>query len=81
MILVVGFSFYKWRYAVYTRITLTLAPSEKSALIRLAERELRDPRAQAAIIIRQDLERRGLLPIGQNAGQNEAPNDRNTQSR
>jgi hypothetical protein len=43
------------------RITLSLEVPEKDALIKLAIRELRDPRAQAALIIRQDLERRGLL--------------------
>jgi hypothetical protein len=31
------------------------------ALRALAEHEYRDPRAQAALIIRQELERRGLL--------------------
>jgi hypothetical protein len=31
------------------------------ALRTLAEREYRDPRAQAALIIRQELQRRGLL--------------------
>lgn len=44
-----------------SRITLTLDPIEKKALSVLAEREFRDPRAQAALIIRQELERHGLL--------------------
>lgn len=44
------------------RITLTLNQNEKDALRILAEREFRDPRAQAALIIRNELERCGLLP-------------------
>jgi hypothetical protein len=43
------------------RITITLQPKEKTALRLLAERERRDPRAQAALIIRYELERIGLL--------------------
>lgn len=45
-----------------SRITLTLAPVEKTALLTLAEKEFRDPRAQAALIIRLELERLGFLP-------------------
>jgi hypothetical protein len=44
-----------------TRITISLKDPEKTALRALAEKEFRDPRAQAALIIRQELERRGLL--------------------
>lgn len=44
-----------------TRITLTLTPEEKAALIALAKQERRDPRYQAAIEIRQALERAGYL--------------------
>ena len=43
------------------RITIFLKTFEKDALLRLANKEYRDPRIQAALIIRQDLERRGLL--------------------
>ena len=43
------------------RITVSLMRSEKSALMQLAERERRDPRAQAAILIRRELERLGLI--------------------
>lgn len=46
-----------------TRITITLNEQEKSALRALSEIEFRDPRQQAALIIRQELERRGLLDI------------------
>jgi hypothetical protein len=44
-----------------TRITVSLKEAEKTALLELANEELRDPRAQAALIIRTELERRGLL--------------------
>ena len=44
-----------------TRITISLRDQEKTALRALAEKEFRDPRAQAALIIRQELERRGFL--------------------
>jgi len=43
------------------RITISLRDQEKTALRALAEKESRDPRAQAALIICQELERRGLL--------------------
>lgn len=38
-----------------------LAPSERAALTDHAERERRDPRDQAALLIRAQLERLGLL--------------------
>jgi hypothetical protein len=44
------------------RVSVTLQPEEKNALWALAQRERRDPRAQAALIIRRELERAGLLP-------------------
>lgn len=43
------------------RITVTLDLAEKAALGELAERQRRDPRAQAAYLIRQSLEQLGLL--------------------
>lgn len=45
-----------------SRVTVTLNPDERSALIALAQRERRDPRDQAAIVIRRALESAGLLP-------------------
>ena len=45
-----------------TRITLSLPAEVRDALWRLSEREFRHPRDQAALIIRLELERRGLLP-------------------
>jgi hypothetical protein len=44
-----------------SRITISLKSQEKIALHVLAEMECRDPRSQAILIIRQELERRGLL--------------------
>lgn len=44
------------------RMTVSLQQDERDALIVLAEHERRDPRAQAAMLIRRELERRGLLP-------------------
>lgn len=44
------------------RLTIPLAQEESDALWGIAKRERRDPRAQAALLIRQALERAGLLP-------------------
>ena len=43
------------------QITIFLKSSEKDALRILAEQEYREIHDQAALIIRQELERRGLL--------------------
>jgi hypothetical protein len=43
-------------------LKIVLLPTEREALRELADRELRDPRQQAAVIIRRELQRRGLLP-------------------
>lgn len=43
-------------------LKVLLTPDERQALLQLAEREKRDPRAQAAVILRQELRRCGLLP-------------------
>ena len=53
-------------------IAVTLREDEREALGRLADAERRDPRDQAALIIRQELERRGLLAeVPQQATQGE----------
>lgn len=44
------------------RMTLKLPIDERNALYKLAAREYRNPREQAALIIRRELERAGLLP-------------------
>jgi len=51
------------------RITVTLAADERDALRALAFQERRDTRQQAALIIRRELERRGLLPNGDGAAE------------
>jgi hypothetical protein len=43
------------------RIMVELEENEKHALWILAERERRDPRGQAALLIRSGLEKAGLL--------------------
>jgi len=45
-------------------MTINLHPDEREALIALAEQERRDARAQAALLIRYELQRRGYLPAG-----------------
>lgn len=45
------------------RIIVYFGEQERSALLQLAQRELRIPRAQAALIIRQELVRLGMLPV------------------
>ena len=44
------------------RITVTLDQPEYSGLLELAVRELRDPRDQLRVILRQELKQCGLLP-------------------
>ncbi len=44
-----------------TRITIKLTNQEKDALRTLSEKQFRDPRAQAALIIRRELERLQLI--------------------
>ena len=45
------------------KIIVYLGDQERNALLQLAQRELRLPRAQAALINRQELVRQGMLPI------------------
>ncbi len=45
-----------------TNINVPLDELELAALIRVAESDRRHPREQAALIIRRELERAGLLP-------------------
>ena len=45
------------------KIIVYLGDQERNALLQLAQRELRLPRAQAALIIRQELVRQGMLHI------------------
>jgi len=50
-----------------TRLKLSLEQAEYLALVKIAENELRNPIDQARFILRQELERRGLLVIGTSA--------------
>jgi hypothetical protein len=43
------------------KLEIFIKEQERKALQILSEREYRDPRAQAALIIRQELKREGLL--------------------
>ncbi len=43
------------------RLITRLNPIEYDAVLQLAQRERRDPRDQAALIIRRELERLGLI--------------------
>ena len=62
------------------RLTVYLKPEELDALVELAQREFRDPRSEAALIICQELEKKGLLIINppietpRKIGQKVAPN-------
>lgn len=48
--------------AEMSKVFIPLSHAERRALILLAEKELRDPRYQAVLIIRDELTRRGFLP-------------------
>ena len=43
------------------RISVPLRPESRAAVQRLAHDERRDPREQAAVIVEDELRRRGLL--------------------
>jgi len=43
------------------RLTLTVTDQDLAALYVAAQRECRDPRGQAVLMLRKDLRRRGLL--------------------
>lgn len=43
------------------RINVPLSQAEMTALVKIAEAEYRHPRAQAALLIRVELKRQGLL--------------------
>ena len=56
------------------KIIIYLAEQERNALLQLAQREMRVPRAQAALIICQELKRLGILPA-QSTVSNEESNE------
>jgi len=55
------------------KIIIYLGEQEREALQQLAQREMRVPRAQAALIIRRELNRLGMLPEPANAQEIEEP--------
>ncbi len=60
-----------------TRFMIPLSQDERAALVQLADTEARDPRRQAALIIRQKLEELGLIapkPLAQAATDTTADN-------
>ena len=48
---------------IMTRLLIYLSDEEKTALQAIANREMRGLREQTRLIVRQELERRGLLVI------------------
>ncbi len=51
------------------KVIIYLREHELTALNDLAQREYRAPKAQAALIIRRELERLGLIPPAQEVGE------------
>ncbi len=51
------------------KVIIYLREHELAALNDLAQREYRAPKAQAALIIRRELERLGLIPPAQEVGE------------
>ena len=54
-------------------LRVVLNEQERRALNELAHRELRDPTRQAVVIIRRELQRRGLLPDDVTAADDRPP--------
>jgi hypothetical protein len=50
---------------MFIRLLVTLARHEAEALDRMADEELRDPREQLRMLLREELRRRQLLPSNQ----------------
>ena len=51
------------------RVTVTLEQAEYSGLLKMATEELRNPADQLRAILRQELERQGLWPTGDEGSQ------------
>jgi hypothetical protein len=68
------------------RLQIVLDPAEADALAAWAESELRDPRDQIRLVVRRELERRGLLHVTEDAPEGQGnpsrldQNDRKGQS-
>jgi hypothetical protein len=46
---------------MYTRLMITLNGDEANALMHIADQELRDPREQLRLFLREEMRRRGFL--------------------
>lgn len=55
-----------------TLLTIVLPEAEKKALEKLSTREFREPRAQAFLIIREELVRQGFIQREQTSTQQKA---------
>lgn len=66
------------------KLIIYLRDQDLHALSNLAVQEYRVPKAQAALIIRQELERRGLVPIpsvsSSDLGEEEYPHEQSPSS-
>jgi hypothetical protein len=56
-----------------SKLTIHLDITERNALRKLARQERREIRQQVAVIIRDDLIRRGLLPLEGDKSDNQKP--------
>jgi hypothetical protein len=56
-----------------TRVIIIFPEKEYQALLALSEKEFRNPRMQAALIIRRELERLGLVEAANLITGNESP--------
>jgi hypothetical protein len=66
-----------------SQLTINLKPTEKEVLLDLANREQRDPRNLAGMLVREALEHRGLLTsnkVQNNSLKPETGNDRSAKS-
>jgi hypothetical protein len=63
------------------KLIVYLGDQERDALQEIAQREMRVPRAQAALIIRQELTRLGILPNQENYQEAERPEGQPTEAR
>ena len=59
-----------------TRLTVILQRDERAALAQLAERERRDPRAQAAVLIHEALKQLNLLKTDNEGGRKDLNSER-----
>ena len=49
-----------------SKMMISLESDEREALIKMSEKELRNPKMQIRLILRTEFERQGLLPMSNN---------------